>query len=442
MSEADIEFRIPRKLAPLRKSKKRFRVIKGGRGGAKSEFEAGDALIESLEGYHKYLCVREIQKSIGESVYATLEKVARRLGIHEEFEWLKTSITAKTTGSIFIFGGLSGQTAESLKSIPDVDRCWVEEGQSVSSSSWAILKPTVFRNPGAVITVTMNPRLESDAIYADLVASGRDDVEVVTVNLDDNPWATEEQKAERDHDFATDPVKAEHIWGGALRPSVEGAIYGKEMARLEASGRLGLYPHSANLDTIVAFDLGGSSKTADHTSFVLGQHVAGERRICMAHEDRGQMFSYYLDLLKRTGYRIDKIALPHDARNHSALVKGTIEDLTKQAFPNAQVVVVPRTDSVASDINFVRERFDTITIDREGAKDLVQALRSYRWDIKESTGLAQKPLHDTYSDTADAFRYWMMQEAASSGRVNASSLDALKQRMQNLSNINPFGAAS
>jgi len=413
LSAADIVFRIPRKMAPMRRTKKRYRVLKGGRGGAKSEFVAGDYLIESLEGYHKYLCTREVQKSIAESVYATIEKVAFRMGIHEEFEWLKISITAKSTRSLFIFGGLSGQTVESLKSIPDVDRCWVEEGQSVSSSSWGILKPTVFRNPGAVITVTMNPRLESDAIYADLVGSGREDVEIVTVNLDDNPWATAEQKAERDYDYRRDAIEAEHVWGGGLRPSVQGAIYGKEMGQLESQGRLGLYPHSASLDTIVAFDLGGSSKTADHTSFVLGQHVAGERRICMAHEGRGELFSFYLDILRRTGIRIDKIALPHDSEHHNALVSGTIADLTRQTFPQAEVVVLPRTNSVASDINFVRERFSTVTINKAECEPLIRSLRCYRWDLDDSTGLAKGPLHDTYSDTADAFRYWMMQEAPS-----------------------------
>ena len=406
----EIVFQVPRKMAPLRRTKKKYRLLDGGRGGGKSEFVPGDYLLESLEAHHGYLCVREIQKSIADSVYATIEKVSYRLGIHDEFRWLKTSITAKGTGSLFLFAGLSGLTADSIKSIPDMDRGFVEEGQTVGQSSWEIFKPTIFRNPGSQITVCMNPRLESDPIWQDLVVSGRDDVERVTVNLDDNPWATPEQKSERDHDFEVDPVKALHIWGGGLRPSVEGAIYGREIASLETSGRLGTYPHMGALDTCVAFDLGGSSMTADHTSFVVGQIVDGQRRMVMAHEGRGELFSFYLDLLVKTGWRIDRIILPHDAKHSNGITRETREDQAKKVFPNALVRVLERTDNVGDDLNFIRERFETVAINRATCECLTQALRCYRWDISDKTGLARKPLHDTYSDTADAFRYWIMQE--------------------------------
>jgi phage terminase large subunit len=430
----DVIIQFPEKLKPLFDAKTPYRVAEGGRGGGKSEGFGGWFLLEGLTEYHTYLCVREIQRSIQQSVYATLEKAAHRMGIYDDFEWLKTQITAKGTNSKYLFGGLVGQTALNLKSIPDIDRCWVEEAQSVSGSSWKILKPTVFRNKGAQIWVSLNPVLETDPIYADLLAEPRPDVTSVRINLDDNPWASPENKSERDRDYAKDPIEAAHIWGGGLRPTVEGAIYGKEMGELETSGRLGLYPHRSSLDTLVAFDLGGSSKTADHTSFVLGQHASGERRICMSYEGRGNVFSHYIDVLKRTGYRIDKIALPHDAENHNALTPGTIADMCREAFPQADVVVLDRTSSVASDINFVRERFETITLNKANNEALIQSLRCYRWDISDKTGLARKPLHDTYSDTADAFRYWMMQEAPSRKEQIAASAFATNFYSQ----TNPF----
>lgn len=398
-------------MRPLFTNHAMFKVAYGGRGGGKSEAFAGKFLTEGLREKHKYLNVREVQESISKSVYATYELVARRLRIYSEFKWTQSSIIAKGTGSEYLFSGLSGLTEDNLKSIPGVDRGWVEEGQTVAHSSWNIFKPTVFRNPGAEIYVSLNPRLEGDAIYEDLLSGSRDNVIAVQINLDDNPWASAENKSERDRDYEKDPESAAHIWGGALRPSVEGAIYGLEMAAMDTSGRLGTYPHNPALSTIVGFDLGGSSMTADHTSFVIGQHVAGERRVVMAHEGRGQVFSFYLDLLKRTGWRIDKIALPHDAENHNGVTHESIADLTRAAFPTADVVVNPRTNSVASDINFVRERFNTVTINKATCEPLVQAMRCYRWDISKRTGLAMKPLHDTYSDTADAFRTWIMQEA-------------------------------
>ena len=49
MNTAEIDFQIPRKMLPLRRCKKRYRLLKGGRGGAKSEFVCGDYLIEALE---------------------------------------------------------------------------------------------------------------------------------------------------------------------------------------------------------------------------------------------------------------------------------------------------------------------------------------------------------------------------------------------------------
>ena len=69
------------------------------------------------------------------------------------------------------------------------------------------------------------------------------------------------------------------------------------------------------------------------------------------------------------------------------------------------VRVVPRTKSVANDINEVRQILPLCRFDKEKTEKGVDALRSYRriWDEKLKA-YRDTPLHDWASDPADAFR--------------------------------------
>lgn len=195
-----------------------------------------------------------------------------------------------------------------------------------------------------------------------------------------------------------------------------GAIYRAELQKLFDQERACSIPYDPAHDTILALDLG----IGDHTSLILGQWVGHERRVLHAYESFGVPLSHYIDYLKRSEYRIDSIVLPHDGNSKSLQTGRTPRDLMETAFPRADIQVLPRTPDIEQDINHVRERFGAVWIDKSGGSLLMEALKKYRRKKNDRTGLFEGPLHDGFSDMADAFRYWMQAEDR---RVRSNSQD-------------------
>ena len=165
---ANAEF--PEKLSILF-DKARYKVLYGGRGGAKSWGVARALLILGCKSTLRILCAREFQTSIKDSVHKLLSDQIYALGLESFYEITQNSIRGKN-GSEFAFVGLKNNVAN-IKSFEGVDICWVEEAQTVSKTSWNVLIPTI-RKEQSEIWVTFNPELESDETYQRFVISPPD----------------------------------------------------------------------------------------------------------------------------------------------------------------------------------------------------------------------------------------------------------------------------
>ena len=137
----------------------RYRVLYGGRGGAKSWAVARALLIKAAKSPLRILCAREFQTSIRDSVHKLLSDQIVALGLIELFEITQAAIRG-VNGSEFAFVGLKNNVAN-VKSYEGIDICWVEEAQTVSRNSWNVLIPTI-RKEGSEIWITFNPELETD----------------------------------------------------------------------------------------------------------------------------------------------------------------------------------------------------------------------------------------------------------------------------------------
>jgi len=137
----------------------------GGRGGAKSVQDAGYCINESSRRKVRVLCVRQVQKSIDQSVYSLLVDEIASQGRTKEFIILAKSIMHRMTGSEFIFTGLQDHTADSLKSYHAIDICWIEEAHSVTKKSLDILIPTVIRTIGCKFIFSYNRYDEVDPCH-------------------------------------------------------------------------------------------------------------------------------------------------------------------------------------------------------------------------------------------------------------------------------------
>ena len=151
----------PAKLQGLFK-KSRYKVLYGGRGGAKSWGIARALLIMGAKKPMRILCAREYQTSIKDSVHKLLCDQIEALGLLQFYEITQASLRG-ANGTEFAFIGLKNNPAN-IKSFEGVDVCWVEEAQTVSRLSWNILIPTI-RKEGSEIWVSFNPELETDETY-------------------------------------------------------------------------------------------------------------------------------------------------------------------------------------------------------------------------------------------------------------------------------------
>lgn len=145
----------------------RNRVLYGGRSSSKSWDAAGFAIFLASNFKVRFLCTRQFQNKIEESVYTLLKIQIERFGLQAEFEILNNKILHRTTGSEFLFYGLWRHIDE-IKSLEGVDICWIEEAHNLTQVQWEILEPTV-RKEGSQFWVIFNPRLASDFVYKKFV---------------------------------------------------------------------------------------------------------------------------------------------------------------------------------------------------------------------------------------------------------------------------------
>lgn len=203
---------VPEKLIPLYTTDKRFIVIGGGRGGAKSHGVGDFLLVQSHARKSRFLCCREVQNSIKDSVWQLLVAKIHRYEWERLFDITDKTIVHKKTRSDFIFKGMYGN-AQDIKSTEGIQYAWVEEAQSVSRKSLDILTPTV-RNPGSQIIFTYNPTLEDDPVHMDYMLAERDDTLKIQINWRDNPWFPDVLRSDMEYDKKISMSKYLHVWEG------------------------------------------------------------------------------------------------------------------------------------------------------------------------------------------------------------------------------------
>jgi phage terminase large subunit len=377
--------------------KSRYKVLYGGRGGAKSWGVARALLIKAAKEPLRILCAREFMTSMKDSVHKLLCDQIISLGLISFYEITQNSIRGKN-GSEFSFVGLKNNVAN-VKSYEGVDICWVEEAQTVSRTSWNVLIPTI-RKEASEIWVTFNPELETDETYQRFVVKPPDDCKIVKINWSDNPWFPETLRLEKDALKNRDPQAYNVVWEGLCRQTVDGAIFAKEMQLAELDGRITKVAYDPMKPVHAVFDLGW----ADSTAIWFVQFIGMETRLIRYVEDNQQTISHYLALMQTYGYIYDTLWLPHDAQNKTLASNGkSIEEIVRAAGYKTRVI--ERTPILDS-INAARTTFRNCYFDRENCHDGLQCLRHYRYEVDPETGqFGRMPLHDQYSHGADAFRY-------------------------------------
>jgi phage terminase large subunit len=172
----------------------------------------------------RWVCIREIQKSLDQSVKLLIEDKIRALGVESYFSVYDREIRTPGDG-VITFQGMQNHTAASIKSLEGYDGALIEEAQTLSQRSLDLLYPTI-RKPGSELWFPWNPVRESDPVDK-FFRENKDDPDFlcVEVNYYDNPWLPDVSRRDMERDKRRDPDKYAHIWLGGYQRNSEARVF-------------------------------------------------------------------------------------------------------------------------------------------------------------------------------------------------------------------------
>jgi len=401
-----IQIDTPRWALPLLEQS-RFKAAWGGRGSGKSHF-FGEYIIENhiADKDQSTVCVREVQKSLDQSVKRLLEQKIEKMNAGWYFQVQDSKIKSSSGSGLITFQGMQNHTADSVKSLEGYHRAWVEEAQTLSQYSLDLLRPTI-RMPESEILFSWNPRYKTDPVDKFFRKNPPKDAIIVNVNWQDNPWFPEVLRREMEHDFATDEDKAEHIWNGAYG-NAQGSILGKWVSKAIRESRI---------SPDVSFDPGGapieiSSDLGfrDTASWWYWQRCLGGYRVLKYDGDTGLDADDWIPRIQQAieemGFgKIGKVWLPHDARAKTFQSKHTTIEKFLSAFGHDKVAIVPISKKI-DQISAARTVIDKCEFNYSHCEDGIDGLAAWEYEYNEETGIfSREPLHNWASHPADAFAY-------------------------------------
>lgn len=249
----------------------RNRVLYGGRSSSKSWDAAGFAIFLAQQMKLKFLCTRQFQNRIEDSVYSLLKIQIERFGLRSKFRILDNKIICTATGSEFVFYGLWRQIDE-VKSIESIDIHWSEEAHLLTEAQWKVLEPTI-RKQGSQHWLIFNPRLATDFVYKRFVLNPPPRTVKRLINYDENPFLSDTMRQVIEAAKAEDEDEFNHIYLGQPKDDDDDAIIKRSwiMAAVDAHKALGFEPSGAKR---IGFDVAdsGNDKCANvfaHGSVVL-----------------------------------------------------------------------------------------------------------------------------------------------------------------------------
>lgn len=384
MTTAETRLSFAPKFKPLFQPK-RYKTFHGGRGGAKSWAAARALVIMAASKKLRILCTREVQNSIKDSVHKLLKDQIEMLGLNPWFRITNESITS-ASGSEFLFKGLRFDPL-GIKSTEGVDICWVEEAQSVSSDSWAILIPTI-RKEGSEIWVTFNPGEEQDPTYQRFIVNPPDDSITVEVNYYDNPYLPDTLRKEMEYCKRVDYEAYEHIWLGKPK-SISDSVIFRNRYRVEA------FPDDLWLQADRLF-FGADFGFANDPSTLIRMFMLGTR-LYIEYEAYG------------VGVELDEMPQFYDSipEVRKWPVKGdnsrpeTISYLARQGF--SIDAAAKWKGSVEDGVTYLKG-FEEIII-HERCKHTADEFRHYSYKVDKKTGDILPIIVDKFNHCIDAIRY-------------------------------------
>ena len=363
----------------------RYKGAFGGRGSGKSHFFA-EMMIEEhiMNPASRSVCVREVQKSLSQSVKRLLELKIESMNAGAYFEVQEAVIKSKRGDGLIIFQGMQNHTADSIKSLEGYDRAWCEEAQSLSQRSLDLLRPTI-RKPGSELWFTWNPSQATDPVdvllRSDTPPPG---ATVIGVNYDQNPWFPDVLRQEMEYDQRRDPDKFQHVWRGEYLRNSEARVFKNWRiedfeAPAEAIHRLGAdWGFATDPTVLVRCHIIGRTLYVDYEAYMVGCEITATPDLFM------------------TVPQAEKWPIVADSARPE-----TISHMRRHGFPKI-MPAVKGPKSVEDGIEWLKS-YDIVVHPR--CRHLIDELTLYSFKTDALTGQVLPVLEDRDNHVIDALRY-------------------------------------
>ena len=185
-------------------------------------------LYKAITEKCRILCLREFSNSNKNSLLSEFQNAIIQNDLEAEIKELiitgnkeraikihATEILFTHNGSQIIFAGINDNTAINLKSISNINYCWLEESAFISEYAYNILKPTI-RAENSKIFFSFNPQSKEDFIYQKVLNAKNEPLtKAVKVTYADNPFFPSVLETDRRQAEGLMPIDLyNHIWEG------------------------------------------------------------------------------------------------------------------------------------------------------------------------------------------------------------------------------------
>ena len=222
---------------PVFEDRHRIIALWGGRNAGRSHTVARKWAIDATTSKKRLACIRQTRESTNSSQKVEIRGAISELGWESAWTMPDSgNFRCRASDSEIMFLGLHGQ--EGLKSLADIDGVWVEEAQLAEDPSWSQFLDTVLRKAGVKVILTGNPRYASDPAYRWSIEQREEDYFLMLHTTHrDNPWFSEEARAQMELVKRTDRALYDWEWEGVpLGSSAESTVLSVDW--IEASMRL------------------------------------------------------------------------------------------------------------------------------------------------------------------------------------------------------------
>jgi phage terminase large subunit len=226
------------------RTRKPYKLLKGGRFSGKTHDAAGMAAFLARNYSVRFLCIRQFQNRISDSVYTVVKEKIEAAGWQDEFDIGVSSIRHKVTGSEFLFYGMA-RNLNDIKGTEGVDICWIEEGEGLTEVQWSVIDPTI-RASGSETWILWNPDLVTDFVQTKLPKLLGDDCLIRHINYPENPFLSDTARRKAERLKAVDLEAYNHIYLGIAtndddsslikRSWIESAVNAHEVLGFDMTG--------------------------------------------------------------------------------------------------------------------------------------------------------------------------------------------------------------